>query len=638
MACDLSRHLGCGFHFEFNMIQPTTPLMLSIAVASCFTSTSAFAISSDNNTTLAKDVLITATRQVQAAKDVLADNVVINAEQIVKSGATSIVDLLQQQRGIEISRTGGAGSVSSVFIRGAANAQSVVYVDGVRIGSSTLGGATWSSIPLSQIERIEIVYGPLSSLYGADAMGGVIQLFTKKSGPQARTTLSFGVGSEGLRKWEIGVFGSSANDFQYGLNTAKESSDGFSASKSGAGAYTYNPDRDGYTQESSNGNFSWKVASDVNVGMNFVQSTLDVDFDAGPSYRDRGQQKFDNLVGFVKGKLASNWHSSLQFSRTNDRVFSDASYGKSQADTKQSAWTWQNDVSFGKDVLQFVAEDRKEDVSTNTKGLGGKRDTMSYALAYVMKRDAHQASVSARLDDSSQYGKHNTGSVAYGYHLSEVLRVNASYGTSFRAPTFNELYYPGFGVASNKPEVGKNAEIGLFYDDAVTQISAVYYDNKIKDLLVNTSPCPVEKATHLYGCAFNVNKARLSGFTIGASTKIAQFNLRATVDIQDPKDETTGKRLARRAKQHASFGIDYRWSDLTLGVEAVLSDERFDDAANKNRLAGYGIVNLIATYQVAANWSVLGRWNNIANKDYELAKNYRTPGSNFYLGLNYGFK
>ena len=130
----------------------------------------------------------------------------------------------------------------------------------------------------------------------------------------------------------------------------------------------------------------------------------------------------------------------------------------------------------------------------------------------------------------------------------------------------------------------------------------------------------------------------MSGFKFGASTKIAQFNLRATVDIQDPKDETTGKRLARRSKQHASFGIDYRWSDLTLGLETVLSDERFDDAANRNRLPGYGIVNLVATYQVAANWSVLGRWNNIANKDYELARNYCTPGSNFYLGLNYGFK
>lgn len=625
--------MSVAYHCDFNMTQHFKPLSLGLAIAACF-ATPVLA----QTTSSQEQVLITATRQAQVAKDVLADNVVITAEQILKSGATSIVDLLQQQRGIEISRTGGAGSVSSVFIRGAANAQSVVFVDGVRIGSSTTGGATWSSIPLSQIERIEIVYGPLSSLYGADAMGGVIQLFTKKSGPQSRTSLNFGMGSNHLRKFEAGIFGSTANDFQYGLNTAKESSDGFSSSKPGAGAYTYNADKDGYTQKSFNGNLSWKLMPELTVGVNFVQSTLDVDFDAGPSYRDRGQQKFENVASFAKAKLAPNWNSSLQLSRNTDRVFTDASYGKGNADTAQRGWTWQNDVSFGKDVLQFVVEDREEDVRTNTAGLSGKRDTQSYAVAYVMKQDAHLASASVRLDDSSQYGKHSTGSVAYGYKLSEVLRVNASYGTSFRAPTFNELYYPGYGVASNKPELGKNAEIGLFYDDNLMQFSAVYYQNKVTDLLVSTYPCPVELATHRYGCAYNVNKAILSGLTMGVATHFGPWNLRATVDIQDPKDDTTGKRLARRAKQHASFGVDYRMDALTVGLEGVVSDERFDDAANRNRLAGYGIVNLVATYKMGANWSALARWNNVANKDYELARNYRTPGSNVYVGLSYGYK
>jgi vitamin B12 transporter len=612
------------------MIQQCKPLSLGLAIAACF-STPTFA-QTDNTQ---EQVIITASRQAQVAKDVLADNVVITAEQIQRAGATSIVDLLQQQRGIEISRTGGAGSVSSVFIRGAANAQSVVFVDGVRIGSSTTGGATWNSIPLSQIERIEIVYGPLSSLYGADAMGGVIQLFTKKSGAQSRTSLNFGLGSNNLRKFEAGVFGSSANDFQYSLNTAKESTDGFSASKPASGPFTYNADKDGYTQKSFNGNLSWKLNPDLTVGVNFVQSTLDVDFDAGPSYKDRGQQKFDNVATYAKGKLAANWISSLQFSRNTDRVFSDASYGKSQADTAQRGWTWQNDVSFGKDVLQFVAEKREEDVRTTTAALNGKRDTQSYALAYVMKQDAHLASLSARMDDSSQYGRHNTGSIAYGYKLSDALRVNASYGTSFRAPTFNELYYPGYGVASNKPELGKNAEVGLFYDDSSVQLSAVYYQNKVTDLLVTTNNCP---PGYRYGCAANVNKGTLSGLTMGASTRLGAWNLRTTMDIQDPTDDTTGKRLARRAQRHASFGVDYRSNDLTVGIESVVSGDRFDDAANKNRLGGYGIVNLVTTYKIASDWSLLARWNNVANKDYELARNYRTPGSNFYLGLSYGYR
>ncbi|MBC3808765.1 TonB-dependent receptor [Undibacterium seohonense] len=614
------------------MIQQCKPLSLGLAIAACF-STPTFA-QTDNTQ---EQVIITAARQAQVAKDVLADNVVITAEQIQRAGATSIVDLLQQQRGIEISRTGGAGSVSSVFIRGAANAQSVVFVDGVRIGSSTTGGATWSSIPLSQIERIEIVYGPLSSLYGADAMGGVIQLFTKKSGPQSRTSLNFGLGSNNLRKFEAGVFGSSANDFQYSLNTAKESTDGFSASKPASGPFTYNADKDGYTQKSFNGNLSWKLNPDLTVGVNFVQSTLDVDFDAGATQRDFGVQKFDNVATFVRGKLAQNWNSSLQFSRNTDRVFTDASYGKSNADTMQRGWTWQNDVSFGKDVLQFVAEKREEDVRTTTAALNGKRDTQSYALAYVMKQDAHLASLSARMDDSSQYGRHNTGSIAYGYKLSDALRVNASYGTSFRAPTFNELYYPYYGIPSNKPELGKNTEVGVFYDDSSLQLSAVYYQNKITDLLVyaEKKDCPTG---FNFGCAANINKGTLSGLTMGVSTRLGAWNLRTTMDIQDPTDDTTGKRLARRAQRHASFGVDYRSNDLTVGIESVVSGDRFDDAANKNRLGGYGIVNLVTTYKIASDWSLLARWNNVANKDYELARNYRTPGSNFYLGLSYGYR
>lgn len=607
---------------------------LAIATAVVSTFSSAAAQNLDNET----KVLITAGRQPQVAKDVLADNVIISAEDIAKSGATSIVDLLQQQRGIEISRTGGAGSVSSVFVRGAANAQSVVYVDGVRIGASTTGGATWNSIPLSQIERIEIVYGPLSSLYGADAMGGVIQLFTKKSGKQAHTSFSIGAGSHGLRKVDAGVFGAASEDFQYGLNVARETSDGFSASKPASGAYTYNPDNDGYTQKSVNGNFAWKLAKDITYGINVLHSTLDVQFDAGPSYNDRSQQKFDNEATYLKGKLSDNWNASLQYARSLDSVFSDASYGKSTAETTQHAWTLQNDFSFGRDVLQLVAEKRGEDITTTTAGVGGERDTTSYAAAYTMKQDAHLATASVRSDHSSQYGSHKTYNFAYGYRLSDYLRVNASYGTSFRAPTFNELYYPGYGLNTNRPELGKNREIGLLYDDNTTMFSAVYYENKVTDLIATAYPCPVQQSSHKYGCAYNINKATLSGLTLGASTRLDQLSLRASLDIQDPKDDLTGNRLARRAKQHATLGADYRLQSWTFGVETVLSGERFDDQANKNRLGGYGIVNLVTTYRLENNWSVLARFNNIGDKNYELARNYRTPGRNFFIGLNYGFQ
>lgn len=619
--------------FELIMTSVCKPLAISLAVAAVFPSSFAFAEAAE----FAPTVVVTAGRQIQAAKDVLADNVVITEDEIAKSGASGIVELLQRQRGIEISRNGGPGTNSSVFIRGGSNAQNVVYVDGVRIGSSTTGGASWSVIPLSQIERIEIIYGPLSSLYGADAMGGVIQVFTKKGDKTIVPAVSAGIGSDGLYQLQAGVTGMTG-DVRLALNVAHEEAEGFSATKPAAGPYSYNADKDGYKQDSASGRLAWEISKGSELGLNFLQSRLRSQFDAGSSQDDYSVQKLGSLALYGKTKLADNWFTSLQFAHAADTGYTDASYGKSQIDTLQNSVSWQNDIRIGTDVLQLVAEHRKEDVETTTTGINGDRSTTSVAASYVLKRDAHLASASVRSDDSSQYGKHTTGSIAYGYHVSDVLRLNVSYGTSFRAPNFNELYYPGYGISTNKPEQAKNAEAGVYFDDGMSALSAVYYQNKATDLLVSTNVCPVEKASHPYGCAYNVNKATMSGLTLGASTHLAALTLRGSLDLQNPLDDTTGKQLARRAKRHGSLSAEYTLGVTKLGVESVFSAQRFDDVANKKRLPGYGLLNLYASFDIATNLSAIVRWNNALNKDYELAKNYATAGSNVFAGVNYGFK
>ena len=612
------------------------PLALSLAIAAAFPSSIVVAQTAAVGAT--SSVVITAGRQAQAAKDVLADNVVITSEDIVKSGAASVVDLLQQQRGIEITRNGGPGTTSSVFMRGGNNAQNVVLIDGVRIGSSTTGGATWSSIPLSQIDRIEVVYGPLSSLYGADAMGGVIQIFTKKGTGAITPTLSAGLGSYGTRKLQAGFTGSVASNLSLSMSAGHEESEGFSASKPGAGTFTYNPDKDGYKMDSFNGRLVWEISKGYELGASVLHSRNNAQFDAGTAQDDRNISTLETIAVFGRGKFTDSWSASLQYAKTADKGYTDASYGKSQIDTRQDSLSFQNDIRIGKDVLQLIAETRDENVETTTLAVNGKRTTNSFAASYVFKQDAHLASASIRNDRSSQYGSNTTGSVAYGYRFTDALRVNASYGTSFRAPTFNELYYPGYGVASNKPEKAKNAEIGVYFEQGDTQLSAVYYQNKATDLLVSTSVCPIEKATHQFGCAYNVNKATLSGLTVGGTTRFADLTLRASIDIQDPKDDTTGKRLARRSKQHGTLAAEYAFSNARIGVETIYSGDRFDDANNTRVLGSYNLLNLYATYEVAKNTTVLARWNNALNKDYELARNYSTAGSNVFVGVNYGFK
>ena len=587
------------------------------------------------------EVLVTANRSSQPVPDVLSDHVVIGSEDIARSGARSVTDLLQLQRGIEVARNGGPGATSSVYIRGADNRQNVVLVDGVRIGSSTTGGASWSALPLADIERIEIVYGPLATMYGADALGGVVQIFTRRGAGAPRVTAAARVGSEGLREGEAAVSGSTggANPASYAIAASRTREDGFSATK--PGAFSFNPDRDGYDKESASGQFALQLARGHEVGALFLHSRLDADYDAGAGdYPARSVQQLDNVALFSRHQLSAAWQLALQASEASDKSQDDSSMaaaGHNRIETRQHALSIQSDIAIGDDLLQLVLERRAEEVISNSSGaLNRRRDTDSGAASYSLRAGAHLASISARVDDSSQYGSNSTWGLGYGYRLTRALRLNASTGTSFRAPTFNELYYPGYGVEANRPEQGRNVEAGALFSDGGNEASIAWYRNKVRDLLVSTSRCPVEVSTHPYGCAYNVNRAVLGGISIGARTRLAGVDLNAALDFQDPHDDTTGKQLARRSQKHAKFGAEYTAGAATFGAELLASGARFDDAANRNALGGYGLVNLFAGYRFTPEWSAMLRWNNVADKRYELARYYAAPGSNWFAGLRYG--
>jgi vitamin B12 transporter len=267
------------------------------------------------------------------------------------------------------------------------------------------------------------------------------------------------------------------------------------------------------------------------------------------------------------------------------------------------------------------------------------RTTNSMGVAYQLLEGPHLANLSARNDDSSQFGSHSTGSVGYGYRFTPSLRANVSYGTSFRAPTFNQLYYPDFGVPTNRPEKGKNTEFGLFYAEGATQLSAVYYHNRIEDLIINIArgACPI--AGYPGGCAYNINQAVLKGWSLSAGTKTGNFIWRGTLDLQDPRDETLNRQLERRAKQHGTVAAEYVTGATNVGMEVVFSGERFEYSSSDTfRLPGYGLLNFYASRQIAKDWSLFGRWDNVFDKDYELARGYATAGSNVFIGVRYGMR
>jgi len=306
------------------------PLAIAIAVCAAFSSP---VLAQTAQSADLEPVVVTATRTPQIAKEVLADNVTISAEEIAQSGQTSLVELLQRKRGIEITRNGGPGTNSSVFIRGTDTKQSIVLVDGVRVGSSTTGGATWAAIPLSQIDHIEIVYGPLSSLYGADAVGGVVQIFTKKGEGPATPSISVSAGSYATRNIEAGVSGSSGA-FRYAFRAAHEESDGFSATRPGASGY--NPDKDGYKNDGASGQFSFNLAKDQEVGITFLNSYLDSQFDASRNFDDRTKQHLETVAVYSRNRFAPNWTSEIQIGQSKDLSDSYTAFGKTSFNTTQT--------------------------------------------------------------------------------------------------------------------------------------------------------------------------------------------------------------------------------------------------------------------------------------------------------------
>jgi vitamin B12 transporter len=385
-----------------------------------------------------------------------------------------------------------------------------------------------------------------------------------------------------------------------------------------------------------------QLAPGHELGAQFLKSRLHAQYDSGAAaYDTHNEQNIDSYALFLNGPLLPNllpdWRSSLQLARSNDRLgsfTSAAASGASQIDTRQDEASWQNTLDLDGATLQLLFGHRKEQVlSSSSALLNRSRITNSVAAAYDLRRGSHMLDLSLRKDHSV-YGGKTTGAAGYGYEFGKGLRATASVGTSFRAPTYNELYFPGYGLATNKPEQGRNAEAGVRYQVAGTELQANVYRNRLTDMIVTLNPCPSRTGS----CAYNVNRALLEGLTMSAETHVRGLDLRASADFQDPRDETTGKQLARRSRRHASLAAGYAIGRIELGAELQASGSRFDDAANANRLGGYGLLNLYTTWRVAPDWSLLLRLDNALDKRYDLARNYGTAGRSWFAALRYGIR
>jgi vitamin B12 transporter len=582
-----------------------------------------------------KETVVTATRVPQPLSDLVADVTILDRETIERSGAVGLVEVLARVPGIEFSRNGGPGAATNLFVRGAESRFTAVFIDGVRIDSQSTGGATWENIPLAQIDRIEILRGPAGAVYGSDALSGVIQIFTKRGEGAFTPSFGIGFGTYGTQKIEAGFSGSDGS-IDYSLGLARQSSDGFNARPTAVPVQ--NPDTDGYTQQSFNARMGFQLSPGHRLEATALSTELNSQYDSAASLNrdDRNIRSLQALGLNWKAQWNAIYSTRVSITDSRDRYETRPSPYLSL--THLNSYLFQNEFRVGAQLITAALE-RKVDQLENAP-VNRDRSQDALALGYGWTSPQHTVQFNLRQDQDSEFGTQNTGSAAYGFALTPQWRLTASAGSAFRAPTLFQRF-SSFGLATLQPETGRNVEAGVRYTQGSSSWGAVVYRNAVSNLITfvsNQGTCPNNTPPTTGaspGCYFNTAQAEYLGVTISGQQRLGDVDFRASLDVQDPRDQTTGKMLIRRANQHATLGISTRISGWSMGADTQLSGLRYDDAANTIALPGYVLLNLHAQTRVAKDWTALVRVDNATDTAYQLVNTYATPGRTLYVGLKW---
>ena len=590
-----------------------------------------------------KDVVVTASRVATPITDVIADVSIIDRDRLDQAGQSSLLDLLAQQPGVQFTSNGSYRSNSGIFLRGASASQTLVLIDGMRVGSATTGGASLENIPLQRIERIEILRGAASALYGPDAVGGVIQIFSKAPTDKLTLAANVGVGTDGQQQAGVSLRGS-AGALGYSLGVSHEKATGISVITNPASG-SFNADADRFASTSIDAKLIARINKDHALTLSLLQSQGEYQFDGTPFPNPLGLNK-ETSDAVAKPRLTNaqlkweaqwlaQWKSTVSLGTSDDESISEyfrfadgAAGGNNKFNTNRKQLTWQNDIALGKDVLSLMLESRSESIDSSTDYTVKSRDIRSALVSYALNRADWNALAVLRNDDNSQFGSFTNWALSGGYRLTSNLRAVASIGTSFQAPSFNQLYFPNFGNAALTPQRNRSEEIGLRYRQGSLNLGAVVYRNDIQGF-INPSN--------------NVQSSRavLRGVTLSADTQVGATSYALSYDYADPRSfssfaASNDLRLVRIAQNVLNARVSHRMNDIDLFGELKVSSDREDNnlAFNgRDTLPGYALLNLGVNWRIRKDLSLLARVNNVTDAQYSLANSYSTPGRNVFVTL-----
>ncbi|WP_439586980.1 TonB-dependent receptor domain-containing protein [Hydrogenophaga sp.] len=575
---------------------------------------------------LLKETVVTATRVETRTDAVLSDVVVIESETLERSVGRTLSEVLARAAGLQMSSNGGLGKQSGLFVRGTESRHVLLLVDGVRYGSSTAGSASFDNIPLGIIDRIEVLKGPASALYGSDAVGGVVQIFTKQGEKGFHPNASVTLGSYGHRAASAG-FSGGTDTVTYSLSAGTVHERGFSATNPNVAFGGHNPDDDAFDQDSVSGSLRWAIAPGWTTSLHFTQADGTTEYDNGPTAFNARTDMTTRIAGWgLERKWSADSRTQFKLSRSDDRATTFNVTDTSRFETAQTQATLQHDWNTFAGNVVVGLESIKEAVSGTQAYAVNSRTTRAAFAGVQGQAGQHLWQANLRRDSNSQFGGATTGFASYGFQITPNWRPHVAYGTSFKMPSFNTLYWvsPFFnGNPSTQPERGKNAEAGLTYTQGLHEIKLTRFDNRVRGF-ITTQPVVV-----------NVPRARMEGWSLGYMGASGDWTWNAHLELLDARNQVNRLKLQRRADENLTLALDRQTGAWTWGGSLLAMSDRFDNAANTVRLPGFATLDLYTAYRVTKDWSVNLRLNNLADKAYETARGYNQPGRAAYLTLEW---
>lgn len=588
-------------------------------------------------TALVQETVVVTANRIEAPRETVGSSVtVISAEEIALRKKTNVAELLRTVPGLEIVRGGGPGQVTSVFLRGGNSSHTLVLVDGVRLNTTTVGAFDFANLSTDGIERIEIVRGPQSTLYGSEAMAGVIQIFTKKGEGGFSVSGLVEVGEASHRRVRVGVQGG-GDRFDFALTVSDEESDGVSAASERAG----NTEDDPFENVAATLRTGYEFAEDGRIDLVLRTFDSDVgndgfDFFLGPVDDLDALQTREGIAGRleVTKQIGERLRQSFRVGLSDEQLIgTDPTnfFSNFTIDSKSLEVSAQSDLTLSEnDVLTLgLAWEDREGGSA-----GSFEESLEIASAFVQNawnwQDRFHLTAGLRYDDHSEFGDETTYRLSASWQVAEASRLHGSYGTGFKAPTINDLFFPFFSNPDLQPETSEGFDVGFeqTWLDERLRVDLTWFDTEYEDLIV------FDFITFL---PQNLASATSSGVELTVDYKVGpRFQIAASHTVNDTEDLRTGEQLARRPKERSTLNLFFQPLERLSGtISFIIGRDRVD--SDGSEMDDYERLDLSLEYRFSESWKPYLRVENLFDEDYEEVNGFTTPGILAVVGLGFRF-